>query len=113
MLLLNDQGSLTFQGSQRQSVFSRLSFANDVSRAIVHLPVKEGKTTTKNKVCVLEAGLGRGGRGEKFPTLFLGPVFGRTEFLRIFFFGPPPGFFRGFFSPDFFSSFLWGKQCPG
>ena len=40
----------------------------------------------------------------------LGPVLGRTDFSRIFIFGPPD-FFRGFcrriFSPQF-----CGKKCP-
>ena len=39
------------------------------------------------------------------PSKFLGPAFGRTDFSRIFIFGPP----------DFFADFLphfWGKKCP-
>ena len=35
----------------------------------------------------------------------LGSVFGRADFPQIFF--EPAGFFRGFLSPDLFSSFLW------
>ena len=40
----------------------------------------------------------------------LGSVLGRTDFSRIFIFGPP--IFSLILSPDFFSSFLWGKKCP-
>ena len=40
---------------------------------------------------------------------FLGSDFGRTDFSRIFIFGPPD--FSRILSPDFFSSFLW-KKCP-
>ena len=54
--------------------------------------------------------------GLRFPVpeilKFLGPAFGRTDFLRIFIFEPPDffaDFLAGFFF--FFSSFLWEK-CP-
>ena len=43
-----------------------------------------------------------------WPAIF-GSDFGRTDFSRIFIFGPR--IFSRIFSPDFFSSFLWEK-CP-
>ena len=47
--------------------------------------------------------------------LFLGPVFGRTDFSRFLLLGRR--IFSRIVSPDFFSSFLWGtsaqKNPPG